>query len=733
MIRNPLLYFVFLTLLGLGSQPASGGELVQHDGSDAAAQPTIELPWVLSSGMVIQRDRRAPVWGSAKPGAEVQVAFAEQAKRTVSDDAGAWRIELDAMPASAVGRDMTISVGDESRVLTDVLVGEVWLCAGQSNMGWPLGSSVGGDAAAARVAESSTLRLLDPQPTVGLGRSVWPLADILALTPGRYFSVEGWSHGDAAAAGRFSGVAAFFGLYLQSRLEVPIGLIDVAVGGTPTEAWVPRQTVLANPQTADLEKNFLGSVHAQDFVRDRPLVHLAQWDQAGRPGGMPEHPFRPGFMFAAGIEPLASLPIAGMLWYQGESNAEDADLHDTLFTDAVAAWRDNFGRDDLPVFWVQLPDLNREMWPEFRASQQRLVDAIPNTALAVTIGLGNATNVHPQDKGPVGERLARLALQRVYGRDIQDTGPTLTEHRPVNNTMQLTFDHTTGGLDLRLPGHDEPRRDRPTGFWVAGRDRVFYRADLEETQGNTLWVSHPEVPEPVAVRYAWEANTPATLYSGEGLPAAPFKTDDWETIRIACVGDSITYGTGTGSVDSNSYPAQLSRDLGPLFDVRNFGVPGSGVVNGLLQAGTGWDRGYAKQMAYRRSIVFNPDIVIINLGINDVTNDAFDIDAFVRDYVALIESYRESPGEPTVYIWQKLAPLFPGQAFHNHPRLAEIQTALDRVVRQTGVKTLDLHRPFADRPELFPDHIHPNAEGAGVIARVTRQALEAAGIPVAGE
>ncbi|XAL98872.1 GDSL-type esterase/lipase family protein [Phycisphaeraceae bacterium D3-23] len=715
------IFFIFVLLLTVrhaSAQPTAN--------ADAATQPALELPWVLSSGMVVQRDQPMPVWGSADPGDDITVAFAGQTKRTTADAEGAWRIELDALPASARARAMTITAGGQTRVLTDVLVGEVWVCAGQSNMWWPLSSSIAGENAAARVAQSQTLRLLDPQPTVELGRSVWPLEDVLALTPERYFAVGRWSHGDSAAAGRFSAVGAFFGLYLQEHLDVPIGLIDVAVGGTPTEAWVPRDVVLANEATADLEENFLGSAHAQDFVRDRPLVHLRQWDQAGRPGETPEHPFRPGFLYDAAIAPLAGLPIAGVLWYQGESNAEDAEMHDALFTMAVASWRAAFGRDDLPVYWAQLPELNREMWPEFRESQQRLADSIPHTGMAVTIGLGHPTDVHPRDKGPVGERLARLALSQVYGKDIAYQGARYI--RVFREGSELVLWHANMGLEIK-PDPDAPHH----GFWVAGEDRVFHPADRARAEANQLFVGSAAVETPSAIRYAWEANTTATLFNAEGLPAAPFRTDDWDTIRVACVGDSITFGSTINNPASNSYPSQLSRLVGPLFDVRNFGVPGASVVNGLIQPRSGWDRGYIGQMAYQRSAVFEPDLVIINLGINDVTNEAFDIDEFVADYTALIEAYRGLPSEPNVIIWHKLAPLFPGQAFYEHPRLALIQQALDRVVAETGVETLDMHTPLEGEADRFADKIHPDAQGAGIIADVTRDKLEAMGVPVAIE
>ena len=195
----------------------------------------------------------------------------------------------------------------------------------------------------------------------------------------------------------------------------------------------------------------------------------------------------------------------------------------------------------------------------------------------------------------------------------------------------------------------------------------------------------------------------------------------------------IQHGTGTRNPDSESYPAQLSHLVGPLFDVRRFGVPGSSVVDGLIQQGTGWNRGYIRQRAFHRSMVFEPDVVIINLGINDVVNEDFNIDLFVADYIALINAYRGLASKPTVLIWGKLAPLFPGQAFHESPRLALIQKALDRVVEKTRVEVIDMQAPLIDAGQSFPDKIHPNAQGAKLIAEHTRDKLKQIKLPIAGE
>lgn len=698
-----------------------------------AASEDLSCAAVFADGMVLPRDREIMVWGEGTPGEVVTLQFAEQQTQAHVNQQGRWRAILKPIHASADNRVMRITSGDIAIEVKDVLVGEVWLLAGQSNMDFALESSIGGNDMIEAIADAKTIRIYDPPKTTPGGARAWPLETCKTLAPGNYFAPASWVKDDPVALRRISAVGGAFGLKLRKHLDVPIGLIDVSVGGSTIESWLPRASVLSDPELAPLERDFLDTVMVQDFVHSRPRSHLGHWLRDGSTGKTPEHPYRPGFLYEAGLRPIAPLPIAGILWYQGESNAEDVADHDTMFARAVDSWRALFRNESLPVYWVQLPELNREYWPEFRESQQRLSESLPHTGMAVAMGSGHPTDVHPRDKAPVGERLARIALNRTYGKDIEDSGPVLASFRRIGSSMQLQFDHVTGGLDLRLPGKGEPRRDRPTGFWIAGEDKIFVPAYFEEKQGNRLWLSHPEVSEPVAVRYAWEANVKPTLYNEEGLPAAPFRTDDWEPIRIACVGDSITHGTGTGNPDSESYPSQLSHMVGPHFDVRRFGVPGSSVVNGLIQPGTGWDRGYIRQRSFDRSVLFEPDIVIINLGINDVVNEDFNVESFVADYVALIHAYRRLPSKPRLVIWGKLAPLYPGQAYYQHPRLDMIQQSLDRVVEQAGVETIDMYTPLVQAGELFPDKIHPNAAGAKRIARQVCEKLRELGLPIAGD
>lgn len=681
----------------------------------------LELPAVFSDHMVLQRDVVIPIAGIAEPGTEVRVDFAGQSLHTTAGPEGAWRVDLAPMSADATGRDMTISSGDQVVTLTDVLVGEVWVCAGQSNMAWPLEKTTGGEEQASSSVSLSTLRLFDPQQVVEGGPKDWPIETVRSLSPDTFYRQDGWERSDDVSSKRFSAVGFYFGKMLNERLGVPVGLIDVAVGGTPVQAWIPRQQILDAPDLRELDESFANSELADSFINQRPSDQWKRWIDAGRPEPMPEHYYRCGFMYSAGIEPYAGLPVAGIIWYQGESNVESIELHDRLFPMAVAAWRESFGRGDLPIFWAQLPGFSRYAWPEFRENQSRLT-RINNTGMAVTIDLGDPTNIHPRIKQSVGERFARLALNRVYGQPVSDSGPTLSAATRDGGALRISFDHAAAGLELRESTSGE------SGFWVAGEDRRFARASARVVDGEVI-VASDLVPEPVAVRYAWEPFPPVTLYNSEGLPAAPFRSDDWPAIRVACVGDSITFGMGTSNANLCSYPAQLEQRIGPLFDVRNYGVSGSTVVNGFVLKG--WDRGYARQLSYRQSLVHNPDVVVINLGINDVNEDPFDEDAFVRDYVALIESYRSLTSRPQVLIWGRLAPIFEGHRFYDHPRLLMIRDAIDRVVAATGVMTIDMASPLADQGEHFADMIHPDDEAAGIIAQAVLRALSDAGLPTA--
>jgi len=482
---------------------------------------------VFGPGMVLQRDRPAPVWGTAFPGDTVTVTFAGQTRKAIADKNGNWRITMDALKPSSKARPLAVQSEMEDRKLEigNVLVGDVWVCSGQSNMAFALRS-----AASAKTelpaAKHPDIRLLHMiQGTTG-GRSVYGPKELARCTPEKYF--EGtWTACTPETAKNFSAVAYFFGRDVHKATGVPVGLIHNAVGGTPTEAWMSRATLHADPQFRELLKDWPASKQLHPFMAERSSIHLKAWREAaekakaaGHPAPpMPGHPFKPAFLYEAGIVPLMPFAIRGVIWYQGESNSTNPKLHERLFPAMIRDWRKGWGQGDFPFLFVQLPGMGTskgyraEKWPEFREGQAKAL-SLPHTGMAVTIDVGNPTNVHPRNKRTVGQRLALIARARVYGENVVCSGPVLKSLATMDGGgVKLTFDCVGGGLAVRGGG-------KLKGFETAGRDGKFTSAKAA-IQGNTVILTTAGTP--VAVRYAWAPFPDANLISKEGLPAAPFR------------------------------------------------------------------------------------------------------------------------------------------------------------------------------------------------------------------
>ncbi|MHC4910469.1 MAG: sialate O-acetylesterase, partial [Planctomycetota bacterium] len=348
----------------------------------------VDLDPAFSHHAVLQAGVRHPVTGSGAPGERVSVSFAAQVAKTTVDADGRWAAWLlPLQPSSTPGR--LVADGSETGRATadDVVVGQVWVCAGQSNMALSLERAWHGPDAAEDASTLTGLRLRHFRSNVPLGAVAWSAEQCAALTPRSFFEAAPWTRADTESSAAFSAVGHFFGRTLGYELETPVGLISVAVGGTP-----------------------------------RAARHLAAHAPDDHRAAIPNHPFRPGFMYEAAIAPLAGLPVAGVLWYQGESNAHDAAQHERLLRRLTRSLRVAFNRYDLPVLTVQLPGLDREAWPEFRASQAAVTDEA-GVEIVVTLDVGDPTDVHPREKRTVGERLARLALQSVYARPVGGRPP----------------------------------------------------------------------------------------------------------------------------------------------------------------------------------------------------------------------------------------------------------------------------------------------------------------------
>jgi sialate O-acetylesterase len=496
----------------------------------SAALADVKLPAIFGSHMVLQRDQKDRVWGWAEPGEEVKVEIAGQSKTAKAGPDASWRVELDPMSA---GGPHTMSVrGKNTVTLDDVLVGEVWICSGQSNMQWGVGGAKDADLEI-HAAKFLNIRLI----TVPNRGTQEPQKDF-----------EGhWVACSPETVGGFSAVGYFFGRQLHQTLGVPVGLINDAWGGSACEAWIRRDLLAADPKYGPMMQNWADFEKNYSKAKEDYQAKFAAWqkeaakakaenkpepNQPFNPDWMMYGNFRPGNIYNGVLKPTIGYGIRGVIWYQGESNANRAYQYRDLFPLMIKSWRDEWGQGDFSFYWVQLADFQAESpnqhdsdWAELREAQTMTMDRLPKTGQAVIIDIGEGKDIHPRNKQDVAQRLARWALARDYGIGIPHQSPTYKSMERKGNKVVLTFDHVGGGLGTF--DVDEAR-----GFAIAGSDRKFVSAQARVTGKNTVEVWADGVSEPVAVRYAWAHNPVCNLYSAEGLPATPFRTDDWPGVTI---------------------------------------------------------------------------------------------------------------------------------------------------------------------------------------------------------
>ncbi len=497
----------------------------------ATSHAAVRMPSVFGSHMVLQREMEVPVWGWADPGEEVTVSFRDQEEATVAGEDGTWMVRL--MPLS-VGEPGVLEV-TASNTLTfeDVLVGEVWVCSGQSNMEWTVGNSFDPDLELA-AANYPGLRLYSAQRTTAME----PQDD-----------VDGqWQTCNPESLAGFSGVAYFFGRQLHETLQVPVGLVKSAWGGTPAEAWTSHDHLAAKADLQPIQATWAERVanYDPDQARQQFDTAMARWEDqaaearaAGRqPPRRPQlaqeptsNPHHPSVLYNGMLNPLIPYAIRGAIWYQGESNAGRAHQYRMLMPTMIRSWRDAWGQGDFPFYMVQLANFRaiqsepgESDWAELREAQTLTLDVEPNTGMACITDIGAAGDIHPKDKVNVGRRLARLALVEQYGfENITKCGPTYRSLDIVGSECVIHFDNLgVGNLNGLTSYYNEPL----TGFAIAGADHVWHWAEAR-IEDDTVVVSHPDVPEPLAVRYNWADNPQGNLYNKAYLPAWPFRTDDW--------------------------------------------------------------------------------------------------------------------------------------------------------------------------------------------------------------
>ena len=482
----------------------------------------VRLPDILSSHMVLQRERPIHIWGWSAPGEQVSVAFNEVTRGTSGDGLGNWSVFL---PPAAAGGPYQLTVTSSNKiVLDDVLIGDVWFASGQSNMEMPLkgfpGAPLKDSAAEIAHAGQPQLRLLH----IPIKAADFPIRNTDAS----------WSVCSPETAASFSAVAYFFGRDLAAREHVPIGLIDSTWGGTVAEAWVSLQSISAD---AALMPVFATRAHMMQ-TQDEMAAILAKEkreDEAARQAGQapPHHAWHPNpaswapaALFNGMVAPAVNYTIKGVIWYQGESNSRPgfAPMYARIFPALIADWRAQWHKGDFPFLFVQISSFTSdatEAWAVIREAQRRSL-SVANTAMAVTIDIGDPNNVHPADKQTVGARLALAARALAYGENVEYSGPLFRQATPEGDAMRIWFDHAANRLVAKGSALQ--------GFEIAGDDCRFVSATAR-IDGKTVVVGSAGVAEPKYVRYGW-ANAPVVnLFNSEGLPASPFTSEDAIPVR----------------------------------------------------------------------------------------------------------------------------------------------------------------------------------------------------------
>ena len=479
----------------------------------------VRLPALFSDHMLLQGGVPVHVWGKADPGEEVSIRFQAQNISTTTDARGRWEAFLS--PLDPGGASELHVQGKNAVTIRDVLVGDVWIASGQSNMVWSVQRS---DHAEKEIAAATypQIRLFK----VALKVSPTPLDDVTGT----------WVVCSPETVGDFSGVGYFFARHLNRQLKKPIGVIQSAWGGTPAESWTSGPALAADPALISVFADWakLMSDYPVAYARYQQQVQALEAKGAAAGVRKPNppigqnHQWSPAGLYNAMIAPLTPYAIKGAIWYQGENNASKrrSYVYRRLFQAMIQDWRTAWGQGDFPFLFVQLANYARtganSEWPELREAQAMALN-LKNTGMAVTIDVGNADDIHPTNKQDVGLRLALAARAIAYGEKLVYSGPMFRQATREGSSLRVWFDHTGGGLTAK--------GGQLKGFTVAGADGKFVSA-AAVIQKSAVRVSSPQVSEPVAVRYAWADSPDCNLYNAEGLPASPFRSDEWPEPRL---------------------------------------------------------------------------------------------------------------------------------------------------------------------------------------------------------
>lgn len=476
----------------------------------------VSVPNIFCDHMVLQQQQQNKVWGRANPGESVSVGINGSSKETTAADDGNWSVMLD--PLQAGGPHELVISGSNKITVKDVLVGEVWICSGQSNMEWRVKDTNDADLVQA-AAHFPKIRMIS-YPNTGSQEPIWTHDE------------STWMVCSSATVGEFSAVGYFYGRQLYRTIDVPIGLINNSWGGSAADAWINRDLLEANSDYKPTIERWQAVEKQFEMLSTKAPLSEQEKDQLASLRRQVSGNKRPANIYNGVLKSHLGYGIQGAIWYQGESNASRAYQYRDLFPMMIANWRDEWDQGDFPFYWVQLADYRAEMpepsesdWAELREAQTMTMSKLPNTGEAVIIDVGEGKDIHPRNKVAVGQRLARWALAKQYGIDIAYQSPTYKTMEKKDGKIVLSFDHVDEGwrpFDV----------NKPLGFAIAGEDKNFVWADAKMIEDNRIEVSSNEISDPVAVRYAWADNPVCNMYNGIGLPLTPFRTDDWPGVTI---------------------------------------------------------------------------------------------------------------------------------------------------------------------------------------------------------
>ncbi len=467
----------------------------------------LKIPVIFGENMVLQRNEPIVIYGTANANETVYVCLDTLKKNTLVNTYGTWEISLPAKKAGGPFK-LTIQTNPSEKItLKNIYIGEVWLASGQSNMAFTT-KQMKHAMAVLRDSINTDVHLIAFRPLPNK-ETIYSPKKLATCNANSFFQTNGWQRANSDNVSEFSAIAYSYAYHLQKTLDIPIGIICNAVGGSPTQSWISKKTMETSHQTIGLLNDTHLNPMTQNWVNRRKIENFKNKKNTFIKA---RHPFDPTLLFDAGIYPLKKYNIAGVIWYQGESNAERPRFHSMLFKMLVKDWRAAWNKPKMPFYFVQLSSINRPTWGTFRDSQNRL-QCIPNTGMVVSSDLGNPTDVHPKQKWKIGKRLSLVALAKKYGKNLRYSGPTLDYVNIRKNKLIVHFTHADG-LTTK---NNKPLKD----ILIAGIDLKFKVAKVK-IQGNTLILSSKNIENPRFVSYGYRPFTEGNLINKAGLPASTF-------------------------------------------------------------------------------------------------------------------------------------------------------------------------------------------------------------------